>query len=197
MRPTAICALAVLALACGRGESNESAKQDPASSDPKGEKPAPKPASKQPSGMWTQGDRAEQPPEWWVTAGYSCPDGAEVYVDPKTEGRDAWCAQDGGRPHGTNAGVHANGAKRSLGSYDQGKRTGTWQQWYPSGQLWQEQTFADDKMHGASTMWHANGQKKREGSLEHGTRVGTWTEWDDKGAVTKTTEYVDGKPVTK
>lgn len=98
---------------------------------------------------------------------------------------------------------YPDGQLRERGSWDQGKRVGTWTQWYPSGQRhstgerrW-DAAFRGSPREGPWTFWYANGELRARGSFTDGRAAGEWRWWNHLGELDarRSGVYVDGERV--
>lgn len=66
----------------------------------------------------------------------------------------------------------------------EGRRSGVWRAWHPSGQLEREATYADGEPEGPVREWHANGQLRWQGTFPGGGRPSVdWVEYNADGSV--------------
>jgi antitoxin component YwqK of YwqJK toxin-antitoxin module len=87
---------------------------------------------------------------------------------------------------------HANGAKKSEGSLNDGKPTGVWTVWHENGNVDSKGSYNDNgNRTGEWTGWHENGKVKTKGSFNNGKRTGEWTIWYDNGKVNRKGSYND------
>ncbi len=71
-------------------------------------------------------------------------------------------------------------------------RHGTWQEWYPTGQLKMSGRYDHDKMVGQFSYWHSNGQKAAEGEYLANKHHGTWVWWHQNGQKSVTGSFDKG-----
>lgn len=97
-----------------------------------------------------------------------CPSGMEPVAAPAGVKTELWCkTPDGSRARWFE--LTAEGGKRQVCSYVDGR---------PEGQY---------------LAWHANGRTWIEGAYREGTKVGKWDQWDDAGAHVAQGEYRSGE----
>jgi len=78
---------------------------------------------------------------------------------------------------------HDNGAVKIRGKNFRGKRSGTWQSYYPSGYKWSETSFKDGIKQGPTTSYYSNGVMRYDGQYYDDERNGFWTFYDTLGMV--------------
>ena len=94
-----------------------------------------------------------------------------------------------GREEGAWRWFHPNGEVREEGRYDDGARTGTWQEWWSNGQRrarGERGSGTDGRTGvrtGAWTFWHSNGVVSARGAYADGEREGWWECSLDNGAL--------------
>ena len=88
---------------------------------------------------------------------------------------------------------HANGTKKSEGSFNDGKKTGEWTDWHENGEVKAKSSFNDNgKLTGEWTVWYENGKIKFKGSYnDDGNQTGEWTYWYENGEVETKGSYND------
>jgi antitoxin component YwqK of YwqJK toxin-antitoxin module len=84
---------------------------------------------------------------------------------------------------------HPNGNIKTLGYYRFGKKDGTWAVFYPTGQIWSENTFKNDSLNGATTNYYENGKKRYTGFYKSGKPSGTWQFFDSTGKFQREQKY--------
>lgn len=87
--------------------------------------------------------------------------------------------RDGGTEelHGPFQQWHPSGARKAVGAYDSGLRSGQWQEWHANGQLRMQGQFKDDRPVGLYEEWHSNGERAVKGSYIDGEKDGDWIAW--------------------
>ncbi|MEZ6088878.1 MAG: hypothetical protein R3C05_12805 [Pirellulaceae bacterium] len=99
--------------------------------------------------------------------------------------------------HGAFVEYHANGQKKSSGTYEDGRLTGDFASWFDNGQRETQGQYTLGTASGSWTWWHENGMRRAEGSYANGTPDGAWTSWTPDGKVAKRQTYSDaGKSVS-
>lgn len=78
---------------------------------------------------------------------------------------------------------HADGGRRALGRFEQGRRTGLWREWDDSGCLASETRYANGTPVGIVRSWHGGcaGQLASEERFVAGRREGRATQWSPSG----------------
>lgn len=89
---------------------------------------------------------------------------------------------------------HRNQHLSKVGEYDDnGRETGEWTEYHPSGVVAARYTYALGDLVGVWRRWAPNGELVEEGRFERGQRTGRWREWYDSGAPKLDTEYRYGR----
>jgi len=83
---------------------------------------------------------------------------------------------------------YKNGAKRTLGEYEYGKKTGKWTEWSKDGGKVVEYNYLGGDKHGKLSKWYWNGQKAFQGEYNKDKPIGMHKEWHMDG--TKSSEKV-------
>jgi antitoxin component YwqK of YwqJK toxin-antitoxin module len=91
--------------------------------------------------------------------------------------------------HGSSKSWYANGQPEMEGSYEYGKKAGTFTFWHENGQVAATGEYKADVAVGTWVWWHANGQKSAVGKYTEGNLVGEWRWWDETGKLTKQQTY--------
>ena len=87
---------------------------------------------------------------------------------------------------------YANGAIKSFGIYDKGKRTDEWKFFHPNGKLEQIGSYnKDGKEEGIWTWYYAIGSLLREESYFNGKLEGHSVEYDESGIIIAEGEYIE------
>ena len=84
---------------------------------------------------------------------------------------------------------YANGKPEQDGSYEYGKKAGTFTFWHENGQVAATGEYKADVAEGTWVWWHENGQKSAVGKYTNGTLIGEWRWWDEAGKLTKQKTY--------
>lgn len=112
---------------------------------------------------------------------------------------------------------HKNGQLEEKQYYDDGKKAGTWEEYYENGQLEDKFSYLNAKKEGERLEYYENGQIKCKQTYKEGNNIGSYEEfqengkpkskrnyndegkldgasvyYDDEGNETKTTMYKDG-----
>jgi antitoxin component YwqK of YwqJK toxin-antitoxin module len=87
--------------------------------------------------------------------------------------------------HGVAKTWFSNGQIESEGTYQYGKKSGTFTFWYENGQVAATGEYRDDKPEGQWVWWHQNGQRSAYGRYENGSLIGEWRWWNEGGKLTK------------
>ncbi len=111
----------------------------------------------------------------------SCPADTARQERTTAEAGEIWCERADGLRHGPRHAFYADGARWFEGEYAEGKRSGLWRFWYPSGALRSEGTYRADKRHGKSEHFHDGAGKAMAGSCQDGVEVGLWIRWNPSG----------------
>jgi antitoxin component YwqK of YwqJK toxin-antitoxin module len=98
-------------------------------------------------------------------------------------------AEGGDMRHGSSKSWYANGKPEQDGSYEYGKKAGTFTFWHENGQVAATGEYKADVAEGTWVWWHANGQKSAVGKYTKGTLIGEWRWWDETGKLTKQQTY--------
>lgn len=91
--------------------------------------------------------------------------------------------------HGSSKSWYANGKPEMDGSYEYGKKAGTFTYWHENGQVAATGEYKADIAEGTWVWWHENGQKSAVGKYNNGTFIGEWRWWDEAGKLTKHQTY--------
>lgn len=97
--------------------------------------------------------------------------------------------------HGLAITFYPNGQRESEGSYERGRRTGTFAWWYSNGQQKTVGEYGGDKEDGEWTWWHENGMKQASGFYADGRKVQEWSLWSNEGKLVKRTIPSDASQV--
>jgi len=89
-----------------------------------------------------------------------------------------------------------NSGRPSLsGTYERGKRVGTWTMSWANGGKRLEGRFERGEPTGRWTAWYADGTRAGEGSYHDGQREGLWICWAEDGDVLSRQQFRDDQPV--
>jgi len=92
--------------------------------------------------------------------------------------------------------MNRNNTLRKLYQYDfRCKMSGLAVAWHANGQKKYVKNYVDGKEHGLSTEWYENGQKKSEENDKDGKMHGLSTRWDKEGNITYQSKWENGKKV--
>lgn len=130
-----------------------------------------------------EGVRREYSPDGKIVAGYVFKSGVLL-----GEG----ITNEAGLKDGPWKEFYANGAIKSIGVYDKGKRTGEWKFYHPNGQ--QEQVGSYNKEGNEDGIWtwyYATGSLLREEYYFNGKLDGQSVEYDEDGIVVAQGEYIE------
>jgi len=97
--------------------------------------------------------------------------------------------------HGMAVTFYPNGQRESEGSYDHGRRTGTFAWWYANGQQKTVGEYRDDREHSDWAWWHENGMKQASGMFVDGRKVDEWSLWSAEGKLVKRTQAPEEQQV--
>lgn len=122
-----------------------------------------------------------------------------IYLGPETSQQAAdefWSARfakfgaDGKNlRHGMAKAWYPNGKLESEGTYQFGKKSGTFTFWHENGQVAATGDYRDDRPEGQWVWWHQNGQRSAFGRYQDGHLNGEWRWWNDAGKLTKQQIY--------
>jgi len=107
---------------------------------------------------------------------------------------NVYAGDAGIKDHGTFSHTYDNGKPKIKGQYDDGKRVGKWEYWYPSGNRMLTEEYERGELQGRFTMWYTNEVKRMEGDFRHNKQVNQWTYYKKDGSILKKVDYIDGKP---
>lgn len=97
--------------------------------------------------------------------------------------------------HGPYQEFYIGGEQKTLGSYNEGDRIGTWTSWHENGQKASEITYVEGKEDGKSLQWHNNARKAGEGQYIKGVKDGEWRTWHKDGRLASFAAYEKGEPI--
>ena len=81
---------------------------------------------------------------------------------------------------GTSFEVFENGRVKARGRLVDGKREGSWIDYYPGGARARQAEFRSGVLHGAAKGWFEDGRRWREAQYTEGLRTGEATQWDEE-----------------
>ena len=84
---------------------------------------------------------------------------------------------------------YENGTIKSKENYKYGMAMGIWELWYENDQIKLKASFKNGKANGARTEWYENGQKKEEGNFINGEQQGRWTYYNKDGSLDGIEDY--------
>ena len=89
-------------------------------------------------------------------------------------------------------GHYPGGTRRSEGRRVDGRREGTWVEWYEGGEPLSRGRYENDLRDGRWLYWYASGQAQHEGDYDAGQREGQWLSWHENGETRHEGRYRDG-----
>jgi len=137
------------------------------------------------------GERVSNEPAWTVPP-HTCALGVPSTEVDEQGGISQFC-HDGKKLHGEILRWHPNGQKATHGTYDRGKKTGTWIWWHDNGQIATRGDYTTDKEDGGWTWWHRNGEIEMRGDHLNGQRMGEWKTWFPTGQLRRAGHYRNGR----
>ena len=97
------------------------------------------------------------------------------------------------RLNGISREYYTNGEIKTEENYVNGKKQGSYKNFYRTGELLREDVYYNDKMNGISTMYHRNGIIKKESFYSNGKKEGTFKTFDNLGNILQEENYSVGK----
>jgi antitoxin component YwqK of YwqJK toxin-antitoxin module len=91
--------------------------------------------------------------------------------------------------HGVAKAWYPNGKLEFEGTYQYGKKDGTFTFWHENGQVAASGEYRAGQPQGQWVWWHENGQKSAFGRYEDGLLTGEWRWWNEAGKLTKQQMY--------
>ncbi len=85
-----------------------------------------------------------------------------------------------------------DGTLLSEGDYREGRKTGEWTTYYPSGKVASCGTYTEDEPNGVWIYYHPNGNVASSGSFVAGRKDGYWVSFDDSGHKTSEAHFTEG-----
>lgn len=90
---------------------------------------------------------------------------------------------------------HRNNKLAEKGSFKEGRRDGTWYEYYSDGEsVKSERKFKEGKLDGMQTTFYTDGQTESEKSYKEGAEHGPERKWDQSGNQTVDANFRDGRP---
>ncbi|MCB9664253.1 MAG: toxin-antitoxin system YwqK family antitoxin [Alphaproteobacteria bacterium] len=125
-----------------------------------------------------------------------CAPGAREYGAAPPAGFELWCGvpgDTGAVRHGPSRSWWQDGARRTAGAYDMGRKTGHWFTWHANGNLASEGPYVGDAEDGYWMLYDEDGDLAEEGPMHDGGREGVWSFLDPKTKVWLQGTWVDGQ----
>ncbi len=94
--------------------------------------------------------------------------------------------------HGQSQFWHANGKLEMQGTYEVGKRVGTFTWWHASGQKKAEGQYVNGLAEGPWQTWYPSGMRESYGRYVAGKREGAWFSWHENGMRKFDGQYANG-----
>lgn len=91
--------------------------------------------------------------------------------------------------HGLAKAWYPNGKLEFEGTYQYGKKSGTFTFWHENGQVAATGEYREGAPEGQWVWWHDNGQKSAFGRYQDGELIGEWRWWSEAGKLTKSQMY--------
>jgi antitoxin component YwqK of YwqJK toxin-antitoxin module len=130
----------------------------------------------------------------------------EQYLEPKTVQQTAddfwtmkfaeYTAEGEAMRHGPSRLWFDNGQIQQEGTYQYGKKQGTFTYYYENGQVAATGEFHDDQPEDVWVWWHRNGQKSTVGKYDNGRQTGDWRWWNEDGKLANQVAYNEGSAPT-
>ena len=79
-------------------------------------------------------------------------------------------------------------------TWDQGKRTGEWKQYYPDGKICLRGEYIAGKLDGPFSFYFPDGRLMLEGKYRNNLREGDWMSFNEDGSLKQVIEYRGGLP---
>jgi len=89
--------------------------------------------------------------------------------------------------------------KEEQGSFNNGKKEGSWVTYNSTGQLSKKESYVDGKKESPTVRYRKNGEILSIGNYKNGKKEGAWFDYKEDGAVNKdrTGTYKNGKKVSE
>ena len=97
------------------------------------------------------------------------------------------------RLNGISREYYTNGEIKTEENYVNGKKQGSYKNFYRTGELLREDVYYNDKMNGISKMYHRNGIIEKESFYSNGKKEGTFKTFDNLGNILQEENYSVGK----
>ncbi len=98
-----------------------------------------------------------------------------------------------GKREGSWTNFYPSGAFRAKGTYANSNRSGTWTYFFPNGGIEQKGKFERDRYRGLWYWYYPNGNTWREESYFNGREDGTFVEYDPAGKILTKGDYIGGE----
>lgn len=95
--------------------------------------------------------------------------------------------------HGQARKFHPDGTLAETLTWDSGRRTGGWMQYYADGKVCLRAEYIDDKLDGPFSFYHPNGKLQFEGKYKADFREGDWMVFNEDGTLKQVMIYSKGK----
>ena len=90
---------------------------------------------------------------------------------------------------------YKNGQLGTKGDFKNGRKEGSWVEYFDNGQLWYEGDYKNTNEEGFWVVFHKNGQLSSKGDYKNGKREGYWV-WNNSVMSGWTGTYKDGKKIS-
>lgn len=84
---------------------------------------------------------------------------------------------------------YESGKIRMQGFWENDKKNGQWQYFYPDGTLWSEAEYVDGIENGNKAVYYENGTIYYQGTMKNGERTGEWQFYSTDGNLEETINY--------
>jgi antitoxin component YwqK of YwqJK toxin-antitoxin module len=81
---------------------------------------------------------------------------------------------------------------KTTGSFKNGKRDGSWLDYWENGQLQSKTNHKNGKLEGSWVSYHLNGQLRDKGQYKNGLKEGSWVSYFGNGQLRSKGNYKDG-----
>ena len=95
--------------------------------------------------------------------------------------------------HGLARKFHPDGTLAESITWDNGKRTGGWMQYYPDGKISLRAEYINGKLNGPFSFYHPNGKLQFEGKYKDDFRDGDWMVFNEDGSLKQVMVYRQGR----
>jgi antitoxin component YwqK of YwqJK toxin-antitoxin module len=117
--------------------------------------------------------------QWCVDASDQNNGPSVVYFPNRTR------LSEGAYQNGVRSGMwqewHSNGQLKMRGSYTKGQRASAWQWWDLGGRIYQEGAYIDGQQYGRWVVYFETGRVQSEGEYQAGEQHGFWNQWHENG----------------